>query len=342
VFVTITVLAGVAGVWLSQLYDEQEHALFAPMPLAQPTLFTIGAGSNVKQLAREFAERQWLTSPGFLYWYARHHKVPTNIKIGTYTLNPQMSVLDAIALFVEGRETQYSFTIIEGWNFRQLRAALESSEHLEQTLHELDDAQVMAKLERVDHHPEGMFLADTYLFPPGTTDLETLRRAHVALEASLATMWKERASGLPLVAAYEGLILASIIEKETADPLERPLIAGVFVKRLRMDMRLQTDPTVIYGIGPDFDGNLRRQDLTSDTPYNTYTRKGLPPTPIAIVGERAIQAALHPQVDGSLFFVSRGDGSHQFSRTYAEHLRAVRKYQLGGKRRRSRAEAGRS
>lgn len=331
VLVAIGLLAGGASVWLSELYAEHERALSAPLPIAQRTLFTISAGDNVNQLAKEFAERRWLTQPRFLAWYARHKKIPTQIKVGTYALEPGMSVLDALALFVEGREVLFSFTIVEGWSFRQLRTALEASAHLKQTLLGLEDAQVMAKLQRAERHPEGMFLADTYLFPLGTTDLEALQRAHAALEDRLASMWQSRAADLPLMLAYEGLILASIIEKETADAVERPLIAGVFIERLRKDMLLQTDPTVIYGLGQAFDGNLRRRDLKADTPYNSYTRKGLPPTPIAMVGEEALRAALHPRIDGSLFFVSRGDGSHQFSRTYAEHLRAVRKYQLNNK-----------
>ena len=341
VFIALVLLVGGASVWLSQLYDEHERALFAPLPISQRTLFTISAGGTVKQIAQEFAKRQWIAQPQFLYWYARHNKLSTNIKVGTYALEPGTSALEALALFVEGREVQFSFTIVEGWNFRQLRTALETSTQLEQTLVGLDDAQVMAKLQRPERHPEGMFLADTYSFPPGTSDLETLRRAQVALEHRLAQMWENRDPELPLTLAYEGLILASIIEKETADAGERPLIAGVFIERLRKNMRLQTDPTVIYGLGSSFDGNLRRSDLNADTPYNTYTRKGLPPTPIAIVGEPALHAALHPQIDGSLFFVARGDGTHQFSRTYAEHLRAVGKYQLG-KRRRGQPTAGRS
>jgi UPF0755 protein len=340
-FVAVLLLGAVAAVRLSQFYDEHERALAAPMPMAQKTLFTINAGSNFKKIANEFAERQWLAAPRFLYWYARQKKLPINIKAGTYALNPGMSVLDALALFVEGREVQLSFAIIEGWTFRQLRAALEASAHLEQTLVGLDDEQVMERVQRADQHPEGMFLADTYLFPPGTTDIEALRRARAALQRRLDELWADREPDLPLAAPYEGLILASIIEKETADPAERPLIAGVFIERLRRNMLLQTDPTVIYGLGPSFDGNLRRRDLRADTPYNTYTRKGLPPTPIAIVGASALHAAFHPQIDGSLFFVARGDGSHQFSRTYAEHLRAVRKYQLG-KRRRRRSAAGQS
>jgi UPF0755 protein len=321
-------MAAIAALWLSRHYEEQQSALKAALPISTQILFTVKPGTNLKQLANEFAERRWLSEPRFFYWYMRHKALPTDIKAGTFAVEPQMSVLDAVSLFVEGREAQNSFAIIEGWNFRQLRAALEASPHLEQTLASLDDEQVMIQLGRVDRHPEGMFLADTYLFPPGTTDLETLQRAHSALEHRLAMIWEGREEGLPLKDSYEALTLASIVEKETAAQHERALIAGVFVARLRKNMLLQTDPTVIYGLGADFDGNLRRRDLRADTPYNTYTRKGLPPTPIAIVGESALLAAVHPQIDGSIYFVSRGDGTHQFSRTYAEHLRAVRKYQL--------------
>ena len=337
IFITGTLVtllvAALAALWLSRYYEEQHRALNAPLPISTQTLFIVKSGTNLKQLANEFSERGWLSEPQFFYWYVRHKALPTDIKAGTFALDPQMSVLDAVTLFVEGREAQNSFAIIEGWNFRQLRAALEASPHLEQTLSGLDDAQVMTQLGRADRHPEGQFLADTYLFPPGTTDLETLQRAHAALERRLAIVWEGREEGLPLKDSYEALILASIIEKETAAQEERALIAGVFVQRMRKKMLLQTDPTVIYGLGAAFDGNLRRRDLRADTPYNTYTRKGLPPTPIAIVGESALLAAVHPKIDGSIFFVSRGDGTHQFSRTYAEHLRAVRKYQLRKRRR---------
>ena len=326
------VLAAIGALLLSRYYDEQVVALHAPLPIPTQTLFTVEPGTNLKQLANEFAEREWLQEPEFFYWYIRHKELPTGIKAGTFALDQQMSVLDAVALFVEGRETQYSFSIIEGWNFRQLRAALRASPHLQQTLSDLDDKQVMERLGHADLHPEGMFLADTYLFPPGTTDLATLQRALEALQRRLAVVWEGREEGLPLKSDYEALILASIIEKETAAQEERPLISGVFVARMRKDMKLQTDPTVIYGLGAAFDGNLRKRDLRADTPYNTYTRKGLPPTPIAMVGESALRAAVHPEIDGSLFFVSRGDGTHKFSRTYKEHLRAVRKFQLRKRR----------
>jgi len=327
----LLVALAVTGLWATWAYQTHERALYAPMPLEDATLFAVQPGASFSRVARNMAAQGWVSSARFLAWYARAEGKAKAVKAGTYELHPGMSAVDALDLFVSGKEVQYPFTIVEGWTFRELRDALARSTHLGQTLGGRDDGQVMAALGQDGRHPEGMFLADTYLFPPGTKDIDLLARAHDALQRALASGWADRAPELPLDESYHALILASIIEKETADPLERPRIAGVFVARLRRGMLLQTDPTVIYGLGDSFDGNIRRKDLRTDTPYNTYTRKGLPPTPIALVGRESITAALNPQVDGSLFFVSRGDGSHQFSRTYAEHQRAVRRYQLGGR-----------
>jgi len=326
-------LLGAGALWLAARYQAEEAALAAPMPIEHRSEFTVESGASFARVARQMHERGWIDSPRFLAWYARWQGKARAVKAGTYALAPGMSALDALERFVSGREVQYPFTIVEGWTFRDLRAALAREERLLQTLGGRDGEAVMAALGEPGRHPEGMFLADTYLFAPGTTDLELLARARRALERALAEQWAQRAPELPLEERYQALILASIIEKETADPGERPRIAGVFVARLRRGMLLQTDPTVIYGMGAAFDGNIRRRDLRTDTPYNTYTRKGLPPTPIAMVGVDSLHAALHPQVDGSLYFVSRGDGSHHFSRTYAEHRRAVARYQLGGARR---------
>lgn len=328
VLVLLVLVGALGAVWVARSYERELQALRAPMPLSDQIEFRIAPGSSFTEVAAQMTQRGLVRSPRFYAWYARSDGKATAVKAGTYALAPGMSALDALDLFVAGREVQYRFTIVEGWSFAELRAALERSMRLEQTLQGLDEAQVMARLDRPDRHPEGMFLADTYLFSPGSSDVTVLRRALAALESALERAWQTRAPDLPLDDAYQGLILASIIEKETADPQERPRIAGVFVERLRLGMLLQTDPTVIYGMGVAFDGDLRRRDLRADTPYNTYTRKGLPPTPIALVGPAAIHAAFNPLVDGSLFFVSRGDGTHQFSRTYAEHRRAVERFQL--------------
>jgi UPF0755 protein len=328
----LLLLAALCAAALKWFHDREEQALLAPMGLTEAFEFTVAPGSSFSRVAEEMAQRGLVSSPRFFSWYARRAGKASAVKAGTYALQPGMTPLDALDVFVAGLEVQRPFTIVEGWSFADLRAALARSPHLEQTLQDLDAAQVMAALGRPGRHPEGMFLADTYLFPPGSSDASVLRRALAALESALDGAWQTRAADLPLDDADQGLILASIIEKETADPAERPRISGVFVERLRLGMLLQTDPTVIYGLGVAFDGDLRRRDLRTDTPYNTYTRKGLPPTPIAMVGLDAIRAAFNPRVDGSLFFVSRGDGSHQFSRTYDEHRRAVQRFQLRARR----------
>ncbi len=230
---------------------------------------------------------------------------------------------------IKGEVVQHSLTIIEGWNFRQMLAAMHAHEHLEHTLRGLSDEEIIAKLELPYPHPEGLFMPDTYRFTRGTTDLEFLHRAHRALMQTLDQAWAERAEGLPLKTPYEALILASIIEKETGIAEERPDIAGVFIRRLNKGMRLQTDPTVIYGMGENYKGNIRRRDLRTDTPYNTYTRHGLTPTPIALASAAAIHAAVNPAAGETLFFVATGsEGRHYFSKTLEEHNQAVYRYQI--------------
>ena len=225
----------------------------------------------------------------------------------------------------------HQFTIVEGWNLRELRAALLADPVLVTTLADVSDADLPARLEIDAPSAEGQFLPETYRYARGTTDEEFLRRAHRDLAATLNSLWALRGPDLPLASPYEALTLASIIEKETGVAEERARIAGVFIRRLRLGMRLQTDPTVIYGLGASFDGDIRRRDLRTDTPYNTYTRHGLPPTPIAMAGEAALKAALHPEPGDALYFVSRRDGTHHFSATLDEHNAAVARYQLRGR-----------
>ena len=229
---------------------------------------------------------------------------------------------------VVGDVISHRFTLVEGWTFRQVLAAIGENETLRHTLEGLPEKEIMRRLEYPGERAEGRFLADTYQFPRDSTDLALLARAYDAMQTFLQAQWRNREPGLPLKDPYEALILASIVEKETAVAAERPQIAGVFVRRLQKGMKLQTDPTVIYGIGEKFDGNIRRRDLTRDTPYNTYTRNGLPPTPICMPGRAAIEAVLHPAPGKTLYFVAKGDGTHYFSATLEEHTRAVRKYQL--------------
>ncbi len=239
-----------------------------------------------------------------------------------------MTALQLLQQMVDGEVIQHTLTLVEGWSFKQVMVALRAHHAIRATLQGLTAAEIMSRLGYAGQHPEGRFFPDTYHFPKATSDIEFLRRAYSAMAERLEQEWVAREPDLPLKSAYEALILASIIEKESAVSAERAEIAGVFIRRLNKGMRLQTDPTVIYGMGEAYDGNIRRRDLRHDTPYNTYTRKGLPPTPIAMPGGEAIHAALHPASAESLYFVARGDGTHYFSATLEEHNRAVRKYQL--------------
>jgi UPF0755 protein len=265
----------------------------------------------------------------YLRFYGRLAGLNTQIKAGEYELSPGMSALDAVYRFVSGKTLQHILRVAEGMTFAELMKAVRGAEALRQTLaHPLAADEAMQALGLDGASAEGRFYPDTYHFVRDTTDVAFLRRAAAAMDAVLEEEWSRREPGLPYGDAYEALVMASIIEKETGIPAERATVAGVFVNRLRLGMRLQTDPTVIYGLGAAFDGNLRRADLVADTPYNTYTRRGLPPTPICMPGRAAIHAALHPQATKALFFVSRGDGSHVFSETLDEHNAAVSRYQL--------------
>ena len=290
--------------------------------------FTVERGWSARRIAHELETRGIVTKRHWLDVYLRLSGKAGSMKSGEFALPASVTVPELVQTFVSGKSLQYSQVVIEGSMFRQLRARLASNETLVATIDELDDAELMRRVGAPDLHPEGQFFADTYRFPRGTTDLAFLRRAHRTLQRILMAEWDDREADLPLKNPYEALILASIVEKETAVPAERPLIAGVFHSRLKLGMRLQTDPTVIYGIGESYDGNIRRSDLTTDTPYNTYTRSGLPPTPIALVGREAIRAVLHPKDTTALYFVARGDGTHQFSDTVEAHNAAVREYQL--------------
>ena len=243
-----------------------------------------------------------------------------------------MRLLDQV---VAGRVIEYPVVLLEGWTFRQFLALLAQAPKLTHSISGLTVPAIMERLGHPGEHPEGRFFPDTYYYSAGQTDIMILANAYDKMHKLLQREWEGRENNLPLKNAYEALILASIVEKETGRDDERRLIAGVFINRLRHGMRLQTDPTVIYGMGQTFDGNLRLKDLRRDNPYNTYTRKGLPPTPIAMPGKDALQAVLHPMVTGALFFVARGDGSHEFSSTLEEHNAAVLKYQLKGKPRKA-------
>ena len=263
---------------------------------------------------------------------ARFGEATKRLRAGRYEFTRGMRLADVIDRLRRGETLMERLTIVEGWTFRDMRAALAAHPFLRADSRSMDDRQLLSALGIDAAHPEGLFAPDTYVFDAGSSDLDILRQAHRTQQARLARAWEERTENLPLKSPYEALILASIIEKETGQSAERARIGGVFVNRLRLGMLLQTDPTVIYGMGERFDGNLRKRDLTTDTPYNTYVRAGLPPTPIALPGQASIEAALKPEPTRALYFVARGDGTSQFSETLAEHNRAVAKYQLGGKR----------
>jgi UPF0755 protein len=251
-----------------------------------------------------------------------------DLKAGNYQFSAAMTPIDLLEKLTRGDVTQAELRLIEGWSFAQFRAALDANAGLRHDTAGLDDAQVLARLQAAETHPEGLFFPDTYLFAQGSSDLAVLRRAYRAMQRHLAAEWQTRQSNVPYRSPYEALIMASIIEKETGRAAERDTIAGVLVNRLRIGMRLQVDPTVIYGLGKTFDGNLKKIHLLQDGPYNTYTRAGLPPTPIAMPGLAALRAAMRPAKTDAFYYVSRGDGSSQFSRTIDEHNRAVSKYQL--------------
>ena len=323
-FVVFLALAAAAGWFVA----EQRRALDAPLAVpSDGKELIVPPGASLAGIARALAADGVLAHPRALEIYARWHERADLIKAGEYRIEPGTSAIGLLEQLVDGRVVQHGLTIVEGWTFEQLLAAIEADERLEHTLTGLTPEAVMVRLGLGGVHPEGRFFPDTYHFARGTRDVDFLRRANTAMNEYLARAWAAREEGLPLESPDEALILASIIEKETGVASERPRIAGVFVERLRKGMRLATDPTVIYGMGDAFDGNLRRRDLRTDTPYNTYLRKGLPPTPIAIPSAAAIDAALHPLVDGALYFVAKGDGSHHFSATYEEHQQAVNRYQ---------------
>lgn len=299
-----------------------------PLALTAPQLFEVKQGASLGQVANALKAQGLIDYPRYLTLWGRFQGAAGQLHVGEYRLEPGMTALELLDRMVKGQVIQYSLTIVEGWSFKQLMQAIQAQEKLRHTLDGVAASEIMAKLGAAGEHPEGRFYPDTYKFPLGMSDLDFLKRAYGAMAARLEQEWAQRDAGLPYSSPYEALIMASIIERETAVPHERDEIAGVFVRRLQIGMRLQTDPTVIYGMGDSYDGNIRRNDLLTDTPYNTYTRAGLPPTPIAMPSGEAIHAALHPAAGTALYFVAKGDGSHYFSATLPEHEAAVRTYQL--------------
>ncbi len=303
------------------------------LPVGMPVVdVTIPAGTSVNGAAHNVVKAGVDTSPSLLYWYWRIALLGTKtgvLKAGAYEVVQGDSPRSLLVKISEGRQSLRSVTLVEGWNIRQVRAALAKAEHLKPTTQAMNDAQLMAAVGKPGVHPEGRFFAETYSYAKGSSDVAVLKLATNAMDKQLQAVWEARAPNLPLQSAADALILASIIEKETGSPADRAVIGGVFTNRLRIGMRLQTDPTVIYGLGEAFDGDIRKRDLLTDTPYNTYTRAGLPPTPIAMPGKAALMAAVQPASTPALYFVARGDGTSQFSATLDAHNQAVNKYIRG-------------
>lgn len=296
-----------------------------------PAEFSVTPGSSLRKVAHDFESLGLLQYPAAFVLLGRLLGQSAKIKAGSYMLDKPVSPYHLLNKITQGDTRMAKLTVIEGWTFAQMRAAVEAHGQVKHEAVGMTASALMLAIGASEHHPEGLFFPDTYYFDAGTSDLNLYRRAYHTLAGKLEQAWQGKAADLPYKTPYEALIMASIIEKESGVPDERPQIAAVFLNRLRLGMRLQTDPTVIYGLADRYDGNLRKSDLLTDTLYNTYTRAGLPPTPIALPGGGAILSALHPDPSRALYFVAKGSGRHHFSNTLEEHNRAVNRYQRGGR-----------
>jgi len=313
----VLMVVGLVAWWLNR-----------PLPLAQPHVeLSIEPGTSPRDVAQAWVQAGVQADPRLLYEWFRWSGDARRIRAGSYEIDADTTPRRLLAKMVQGDEVLEVVRLIDGWTLRQFRQALAAAPSLKPVTREMSDAELMAALGAPGVPAEGRFFPDTYAYSRGVSDLTVLKRAHAAMERRLAEVWEQRAADLPLKSPQEALILASIVEKETGTAADRPLVAGVFTNRLRIGMPLQTDPTVIYGMGTAFDGNLRKRDLQTDTPYNTYLRAGLPPTPIAMPGLASLRAAVQPARTPALYFVARGDGSSAFSENLADHNRAVNQYQ---------------
>jgi len=311
------------------LFGWMVHFSEQPLNLSEtPQDLVLKQGSSLRAISQQLVSEKVLNEPWSFMLMVRAYGMASAIKAGNYQLEKGMTTYDLFQMITSGNTVQRGIIFIEGWTFKQMRAALNANESVRHLSMHLSDAEILAQIGATESNPEGLFFPDSYYFSSGMSDLDILKRAYQTMQRKLDIAWRVRAPGLPYASPYQALIMASIVEKETGRSDERPLIARVFQNRIKLGMRLQTDPTVIYGMGEQFDGNLRKKDLLTDTPYNTYTRGGLPPTPIAMPGLAAIEAVLHPVASEALYFVGKGDGSHAFSATLSEHNRAVGHYQL--------------
>ena len=326
VFLIITsALCGLLAIdWLQ---DAEKSAL-----TTESRNITVAKGASMRGFADQLVTDGLLNEPWSFRFWARYRGLSASLKTGEYQIPAEATMSELLQLVTSGKVIDYPVTFIEGWNFKQLREALSKQDKLRHTIDKLDDEAVMKAIDAEGVYPEGRFYPDTYRYTGSMSDVDILRLSYGKMKKLLSEEWENRESGLPLENKDQALVLASIIEKETGAAKERPEISGVFTNRLRKGMRLQTDPTVIYGMGENYKGNIRKKDLLKDTPYNTYTRSGLPPTPIAMPGGDAIHAALHPAKTKALYFVAKGNGKHKFSATLTEHNEAVIKYQLKGRR----------
>lgn len=321
IIIIIVSLLAIFAVWLG-------YYAITPQSLQQaPLEFNLVHGSTLKGVAKQLTASGVLNEPWNFVVMARLLGKAGAIKAGNYQLESSLTPLQLLHKITEGDVSQSKLTFIEGWNIYQIRSALDAHPTIRHDTKGLAERELLKLVGAEENSLEGMIFPDTYYFSNGMSDAAILKRAYRIMQQKIADAWQERAPDLPYASPYEALIMASIVEKETGKEAERPQIAAVFINRLRIGMRLQTDPTVIYGLGQGFDGNLRKRDLTADTAYNTYTRAGLPPTPIAMPGYESIQAALHPAQTKAIYFVAKGNGSHQFSSSLVEHNRAVNQYQ---------------
>jgi UPF0755 protein len=324
-------IAGYALIGLSYIggwiWMDYESAISNPTVFDKPVTFEIEKGDSLPKITEKLVAQNVHIKPFWFKFLAKRNDANKKIKSGEYELSANITIPEIVALFVSGKVKQHAITFPEGWNFKQLRQELDKNPYLEHTLQNVPFEQIPTKLGILQNHPEGLFFPDTYFFQKHTSDAAILKRAYSKMQVVLAEEWQKKADNLPLTTPYQALILASIIEKETAAPFERPQIAGVFSRRLQQNMMLQTDPTVIYGMGDSYQGDIKKSDLQTPTSYNTYTFQGLPPTPIAMAGREAIHAALHPDSGEAIFFVAKGDGTHVFSATLDAHNAAVETYQ---------------
>ena len=338
-FKLIAVLIVMTSLVFGWYWNEYNVFLQTPISLTKNNVqqtFTVTKGDTVKQIAQSLQQQKLIEHPQYFHLYTRLSKQAAKIKAGEYTLKSGMTAVDVVNLFVSGKVNQYSLTIVEGWTFKEALQRVQDDPNLLKTFPESGESEnnkaqqnsIAKALNSQYDNLEGLVYPDTYHFPKGTTDLEFLQRSYDTMQKILAQEWEKKEQNLPLKTPYEALILASIVEKESGVSSERSRIAGVFIRRMKKKMRLQSDPTIIYGMGERYKGNIRRRDINEKTAYNTYQINGLPPTPIAIAGREAIHAVLHPDKGKSLYFVADGSGGHVFSNNLKAHNRAVRKYIL--------------